>query len=96
MFAQAYQLLPPKMQSALESQTKIQQYTLLLKDMRDEKAGEVNARGEIEINKKLLNNSNLIIRTFVHELSHVYDFLDRKSTRLNSSHTDISRMPSSA
>ena len=24
------------------------------------------------------------------------DFLDRKSTRLNSSHTDISRMPSSA
>ena len=24
------------------------------------------------------------------------DFIDRKSTRLNSSHTDISRMPSSA
>ena len=24
------------------------------------------------------------------------DYLDRKSTRLNSSHTDISRMPSSA
>ena len=26
----------------------------------------------------------------------LYTFLDRKSTRLNSSHTDISRMPSSA
>ena len=26
----------------------------------------------------------------------VYDIIDRKSTRLNSSHTDISRMPSSA
>ena len=26
----------------------------------------------------------------------VLDLLDRKSTRLNSSHTDISRMPSSA
>ena len=25
-----------------------------------------------------------------------YDYQDRKSTRLNSSHTDISRMPSSA
>ena len=31
------------------------------------------------------------------ELAGVYDLMtDRKSTRLNSSHTDISRMPSSA
>ena len=29
------------------------------------------------------------------ELANIYN-LDRKSTRLNSSHTDISRMPSSA
>ena len=28
--------------------------------------------------------------------SHVSQYLDRKSTRLNSSHTDSSRMPSSA
>ena len=27
---------------------------------------------------------------------HFYDALDRKSTRLNSSHCDLSRMPSSA
>ena len=27
---------------------------------------------------------------------HAYVLIDRKSTRLNSSHTDISRMPSSA
>ena len=32
---------------------------------------------------------------FVVDLS-LNDYLDRKSTRLNSSHTDISRMPSSA
>ena len=32
----------------------------------------------------------------VQELIHSYRTLDRKSTRLNSSHTDISRMPSSA
>ena len=30
------------------------------------------------------------------ELTEDLDNLDRKSTRLNSSHTDISRMPSSA
>ena len=29
-------------------------------------------------------------------INDVYDYRDRKSTRLNSSHTDISRMPSSA
>ena len=28
--------------------------------------------------------------------AHAFGILDRKSTRLNSSHTDISRMPSSA
>ena len=28
--------------------------------------------------------------------TNLYDAPDRKSTRLNSSHTDISRMPSSA
>ena len=30
------------------------------------------------------------------ELKEIEEYLDRKSTRLNSSHTDISRMPSSA
>ena len=42
-----------------------------------------------------------IADTFWHELTHgiLHEMshpLDRKSTRLNSSHTDISRMPSSA
>ena len=32
----------------------------------------------------------------VHDVERMTDRLDRKSTRLNSSHTDISRMPSSA
>ena len=36
-------------------------------------------------------------RRYVESLSaYARQFLDRKSTRLNSSHTDISRMPSSA
>ena len=30
------------------------------------------------------------------EVMSDYDFLDRKSTRLNSSHSSVSRMPSSA
>ena len=34
---------------------------------------------------------------FLENLGYKYEeFIDRKSTRLNSSHTDISRMPSSA
>ena len=33
---------------------------------------------------------------FEEHFSYVYFYIDRKSTRLNSSHTDISRMPSSA
>ena len=45
-----------------------------------------NAAPEIE---KALPNEGAKIKSF-------FDRLDRKSTRLNSSHTDISRMPSSA
>ena len=37
---------------------------------------------------------NAMCRTTKHVLSNI--ITDRKSTRLNSSHTDISRMPSSA
>ena len=38
----------------------------------------------------------LIISAKIGKFEGVYKLLDRKSTRLNSSHTDISRMPSSA
>ena len=40
-----------------------------------------------------------IFRNKIYDLSYKsndFSILDRKSTRLNSSHTDISRMPSSA
>ena len=37
-----------------------------------------------------------IPRLFQRALDQMAEDLDRKSTRLNSSHTDISRMPSSA
>ena len=37
-----------------------------------------------------------IYRSAVRYLVEVYESVDRKSTRLNSSHSEISRMPSSA
>ena len=37
-----------------------------------------------------------VVRDKLSELDVAYTGIDRKSTRLNSSHTDISRMPSSA
>ena len=35
-------------------------------------------------------------REGMHKYKYILEEIDRKSTRLNSSHTDISRMPSSA
>ena len=47
-----------------------------------------------------LNNNGIALVQQLHEAEHGVTvetvFIDRKSTRLNSSHTDISRMPSSA
>ena len=60
---------------------------------------------------KYLNNPNITIhnkcnntgresetylRYIISNYNNLPDIIDRKSTRLNSSHTDISRMPSSA
>ena len=42
------------------------------------------------------NDANAVGTHFPAKAKHVIHILDRKSTRLNSSHTDISRMPSSA
>ena len=46
------------------------------------------------------NRSNTVLRNIINDYDDCYylsdEVLDRKSTRLNSSHTDISRMPSSA
>ena len=56
---------------------------------RNVTCGEIN--GEIrDIRYKIKEDCNLILHTFKN------DDLDRKSTRLNSSHNVISRMPSSA
>ena len=52
------------------------------------KAEEIRANLEKELNLKALNNSK--------SNNNSSDILDRKSTRLNSSHRSQSRMPSSA
>ena len=43
-----------------------------------------------------VNRTNSELRALLGELTAGVKSKDRKSTRLNSSHTDISRMPSSA
>ena len=48
-----------------------------------------------EIGKAVGLSSSASVHTHLHKLEE-YGFLDRKSTRLNSSHNVISRMPSSA
>ena len=52
-----------------------------------------------EYNKELIDlvrDEGLKIKTVCHSSKKDDTVIDRKSTRLNSSHTDISRMPSSA
>ena len=56
------------------------------KDMEGKVSEIDEARGKIKV----------MVQMFGRETPVELDFLDRKSTRLNSSHTDISRMPSSA
>ena len=48
------------------------------------------------IGGKILIDLKYIIVGVLFIIASFTDFLDRKSTRLNSSHTDSSRMPSSA
>ena len=49
----------------------------------------------LRVDGKLMpHNTPVLTEESVEQL--VFSILDRKSTRLNSSHTDISRMPSSA
>ena len=47
--------------------------------------------GKVDI---LINNAGIVVGKYFHE--HTHENIDRKSTRLNSSHLKLSRMPSSA
>ena len=60
----------------------------------------LNLKGRILISKHGINGTlggNMAdLKKYVRATKQYPGFKDRKSTRLNSSHTDISRMPSSA
>ena len=68
--------------------------TWAVKEALDKKQLEKNIRET----KKLLGSPRDVVNAkfLVRETSSLSEFAHRKSTRLNSSHTDISRMPSSA
>ena len=65
-------------------------------------AGRLMARGDIsasELTNAFLKRIDAVdrkIASYITVTSDLAHNADRKSTRLNSSHTDISRMPSSA
>ena len=91
----------------LADQIHILNVAFLVPSMRREFGG---CAGNIAYNLKLLGGEPVIMATVGGDAGSYYDQLakyqisvdhirelpDRKSTRLNSSHTDISRMPSSA
>ena len=54
------------------------------------------ARANQIIGDSLKNNEDYLRYLFVNNLEHTSNQVDRKSTRLNSSHIPLSRMPSSA
>lgn len=74
-FAKAYFLLPPKMKTVLEQKKKFKIYTLKIIDLGHNVAGQSSQRGEIHININLLSNEKLLLKTLVHELAHIYDWL---------------------
>lgn len=74
-FLGAYNLLPPIMRIRLEGRVKFPAYQIQLVDLDAHVAGEANSKGVITINSRILDRDDLVTRTIVHELSHVYDFL---------------------
>ena len=57
---------------------------------------EEDLRIEFQVEENVINNIDCY-NFYLENDDEIFDFNgDRKSTRLNSSHTDISRMPSSA
>ena len=56
---------------------------------------EENSRLTVITGRRRIGKTSLIMKA-VDEMPTVYLFVDRKSTRLNSSHRSLSRMPSSA
>ena len=72
------------------------EYTTFTKNKRGEDADTSISSQYDDMHDKLMNNTNLISYLKDRHEKGLPSSIDRKSTRLNSSHTDISRMPSSA
>ena len=71
------------------------QYPQLDERARDVTTGFLTAYSEQMRANRLAANS-IVMRVYGEDWEAKFEKIDRKSTRLNSSHTDISRMPSSA
>ena len=69
---------------------------MTVRDIKDLEALNRKTRNKMSVIKDGQEVSEVIIQEGVLTHEQINDAVDRKSTRLNSSHTDISRMPSSA
>ena len=67
---------------------------ILVSELKDKLVGFFSGFTSERVNK--INSLYNLLMFFLNLVEYDYYFTDRKSTRLNSSHTDISRMPSSA
>ena len=66
------------------------------KNIAEQKYREAEIKGDTEQMGKYGGRFVKITDKIIQQSKDLLDAIDRKSTRLNSSHTDISRMPSSA
>ncbi|WII73376.1 DUF4105 domain-containing protein [Bdellovibrio sp. 22V] len=69
-------MLPPLMKQRLMQKRPKNGYRLFAEDFKEHVAGSSNRKGEMRINKSLLKNRPLLIKTMIHEWAHIYDFIN--------------------
>ncbi len=74
-FTQTYKTLPPQMKVRIEKRFPSKRYNIRVDFFDPKIAGEVNAKGNIELNFRILSDQKLLERTLIHEFAHIYDQL---------------------